>query len=188
LTKREAGNLTRYLALFAFAALALAPLCASAQYYPPAGPQPQVQQPLNPEASPAPEENRKGLDGVWEVQLQHSDGKTTYNHFKLTQNGNLLTGSFLDNEHNNKKYPVAGSVDGHNIRLVVTRDNGSTMIFTGTVDGMTDMIGMLQDGPESIAFTAAYRPKYRFLDTITPVPGGIGGGTGTPPGGTGMPP
>jgi len=171
--------LNRYLSLLAFVAAALSPLAARAQYYPSPGSQPQSQAP-SPAGTPVPE-NRKALDGVWEVQIQHSDGKTTYDHFQLVQKDNLVSGTFLDNEHNNKKYPVAGSLDGHNIRLVVTRDDGTTMLFTGTEDGMTDMIGMLQDGAQSVAFTAAYRPKYRFMDTISPLPGGISGGSGTPP-------
>ncbi len=135
----------------------------------------------SPDATPTPDPNRKGLDGVWEVQIQHQDGSTTYDHFQLKQSGNAISGQFLDNEHNNKKYPVTGSLDAKTIHLVVTRDDGSTMVFNGTVDGTTDMVGMMQDGAQSIAFTAAYRPKYRFIDTISPVPGGIGGGTLTPP-------
>jgi len=131
-----------------------------------------------------PEDDRKGLDGVWEVQIQLSND-TIYDHFKLTQKASLLTGIFLDNEHGNKEYPVAGSVDGKNIRLVVTKKDGTTMTFTGTVDGTTDMIGIMQNGSQQIAFTAAYRPKYRFLDTISPVPGGIGTGSS---GGPGYPP
>ena len=38
---------------------------------------------------------RKGLDGVWEVQIQHPNG-TDYTHFKLTQQGDALTGTYLD--------------------------------------------------------------------------------------------
>lgn len=158
----------------------MAPLVAGAQFYPPTGSSQPTQAP-SAASSPEPVEAHKNLDGVWEVQIQHPDGTTTYDHFTLAQKENLVTGEFLDNQHNNKKYPVAGSLDGHTIHLVVTRDDGTTMVFNGTVDGLTDMIGMLQDGPQSIVFTAAYRPKYRFIDTINPVPGGIGGGTGTPP-------
>ncbi|MBV8689470.1 MAG: hypothetical protein JOZ59_05130 [Candidatus Eremiobacteraeota bacterium] len=163
------------------AAMVLAPFAALAQTYPPTGPQPQVQSEPNPDATPTPDPNRKGLDGVWEVQIQHTDGSTSYDHFQLKQSGNALAGTFLDNEHNNKKYPVTGSLDAKTVHLVVTRDDGTTMVFTGTVDGTTDMVGMLQDGNQQIAFTAAYRPKYRFLDTISPMPGGISTGTGTPP-------
>jgi len=167
-----------------WAVVALAPLAAIAQSYPPTGPQPQIQSQPNPDATPTPDPNRKGLEGVWEVQIQHTDGSTTYDHFQLTQKDNLLTGQFLDNEHNNKKYPVAGSVEGHNVRLVVTREDGTTMVFTGNVENATDVVGLLQDGAQTIAFTAAYRPKYKFIDTINALPGGIGtnGGTGgTPP-------
>ena len=161
------------------AVASLAPLAAIAQTYPPAGPQPQLQSQPNPDATPTPDPNRKGLDGVWEVQIQHTDGTTTYDHLQLTQTGNTLAGTFLDNEHNNKKYPVTGSVDAKAIHIVVTRPDGTTMVFNGTVDGTTDMLGMLQDGAQQIAFTAAYRPKYRFIDTVSPVPGGIGTGSGT---------
>ena len=130
--------------------------------------------------SPSPDD-RKGLDGVWEVQIQTAD-EVIYDHFKLTQKANVLTGFFLDNQHNNKKYPVAGSVDGKTIRLVVTKDDGSTMTFTGTVDGTTDMVGLMQSGSQQIAFTAAYRPKYKWIDTINASPGGmIGTGSGSPP-------
>ena len=172
--------MNRNLLLLAIAAIVFAPLAAAAQYYPP-GTQPQTQTQPSPDETPTPDPNRKGIDGVWEVQIQHPDGTTTYDHFKLTQTANTVAGEFLDNEHNNKKYPVTGSLDGKNIHLVVTRADGTTMVFTGSVDGTTDMIGMMQDGSQQIAFTAAYRPKYRFLDTISPIPGGIGTGTGTPP-------
>lgn len=137
--------------------------------------------PLNPGgASPTPgaspaSDDRKTMDGVWEVVIQHPDGDPTYDHFSLKQKGSVLTGTFLDNEHNNKKYPVAGSVDGKTVHLVVTKDDGSTLVFNGTVESYLDMIGLMQVGSQSIAFTAAYRPKEKFIDSISPVPGGIGG-------------
>lgn len=127
-----------------------------------------------PGASPAADE-RKTMDGVWEVVIQNPNSDPAYDHFNLKQKGAVLTGTFLDNEHNSKKYPVAGSVDGKNVHLVVTKDDGSTLVFNGQVDGYMDMLGMLQAGAQSIAFTAAYRPKEKFIDSISPVPGGLGG-------------
>jgi hypothetical protein len=142
--------------------------------------------PIAPGAHPAtgpsapPEDGRKGLEGVWEVVIQTTDGDTKYNHLKLTQTGSVITGIYLDNQHNNKKYPVAGSVDAKTIHLVVTKDDGTTITITGQVDGTTDMVGLMQEGGQQVAFTAAYRPKYKFLDTISPgVPGGLGSGSGS---------
>ena len=137
-----------------------------------------------PGASPAPVE-RKTMDGVWEVVIQKPDGDPAYDHFNLKQKDSVLTGTFLDNEHGNKRYPCAGSVDGKTVHIVVTKDDGSTMVFNGTVEGYMDMLGLLQAGTQSIAFTAAYRPKEKFIDSISPVPGGFGGsasgGGMTPP-------
>lgn len=147
--------------------------------------------PLNPGgATPAPGASgapvdRKTMDGVWEVVIQKPDGDPAYDHFSLKQKGSVLTGTFLDNEHGNKRYPCAGSVDGKSVHLVVTKDDGSTMVFTGTVENYMDMLGLLQAGTQTIAFTAAYRPKEKFIDSISPVPGGFGGsasgGGMTPP-------
>jgi hypothetical protein len=125
-------------------------------------------------ATPAPpadnlsDPNRVGLSGVWEVQIQR-DSATTYTHFKLDQKQTVLTGQYLD--ANGKKFPVAGSIDGKDVRLVVSMPDGSTLTFTGSVDGTSDMLGMLQTPKESVAFTASYRPKYRWLDNISPNPG-----------------
>ncbi|MBC5815472.1 MAG: hypothetical protein GIW97_02925 [Candidatus Eremiobacteraeota bacterium] len=150
--------------------------------------------PIAPGAHPAgqpsapPEDGRKGLEGVWEVAIQTPDGDTKYDHFKLVQKGSVLTGSYLDNQHNNKKYPVAGSLDGKTFHLVVTKDDGTTITLSAQVDGTSDMVGMMQEGSNQVAFTAAYRPKYRFLDDISPgVPGGLGSG-GNSGGGSGYPP
>ena len=158
----------------------------------PSGSRGQINIPLNPGgASPSPSppaDDRKGLDGVWEVVIQHPDADPTYDHFSLKQKGNTLTGIFLDNEHNMKKYPVAGSVDGKTVHLVVTKDDGSTLVFNGSVDGTTDMIGLMTVGTQSIAFTAAYRPKEKFIDSISPVPGGLGGIGGGSGGGGYNPP
>lgn len=165
------------------------PIDRSAPTPPPLGPVPNktgsgVSVPIAlPKATPTPpsdkqEDDRKDLSGVWEVQIQRMNSDVVYDHFKLAQKGAVLTGQFLDNEHNNKLYPVAGSVDGKSIRLVVTKDDGSTLTFTGNVDNFTDMIGLLSAGSDSIAFTAAYRPKYKFIDSIAPLPSGIGNTSG----------
>ncbi len=138
-----------------------------------------VQVPLSSKPSPAPsggpDDGRKGLDGVWEVVVQRLTGEIVYQHLKLVQKGSVITGIFMDNQHNNKQYPVAGSIDAKTIHLVVTKDDGTTMTLSGTVDGTTDMVGLLLERGESVAFTAAYRPKYKFIDSISPVPGGLGG-------------
>jgi len=148
--------------------------------------------PIAPGAHPAtapsapPEDGRKGLDGVWEVAIQTPDGETNYDHFKLTQKGSVLTGIYLDNQHNNKKYPVAGSIDAKTLHLVVTKDDGTTITLSAQVEGTSDMVGLMQQGSNQVAFTAAYRPKYRFLDDVAPgIPGGLGSGNS---GGSGFPP
>ena len=60
---------------------------------------------VKPTPSPPPNA-RKGLDGVWEVQIQHPSG-TDYTHFQLTQQGDALTGTYLDAR--GKKYPLVGT-------------------------------------------------------------------------------
>ncbi|MBV8245076.1 MAG: hypothetical protein JOZ38_04060 [Candidatus Eremiobacteraeota bacterium] len=130
--------------------------------------------------SPGPDD-RKGIEGVWEVQIQSRDGDTVYDHFKLVQRGDVLTGTFMDNQHNDKKYPLAGSLDGKSVRLVVTKDDGTTMTFTATLDGTDDMVGMMQAAAASIAFTAAYRPKYKWIDSVSPGQGMLGGSGGVGP-------
>lgn len=116
--------------------------------------------------------NRIGISGVWEVQIQRDSG-TTYTHFKLVQNGSVLTGQYLD--ANGKKYPLAGSIDGKVVRVVVSLPDGTSIVFAGSQDGGTDMMGMVQFAKESTGFTAAYRPKYKWIDNIAP-----GAGMGTP--------
>lgn len=130
-----------------------------------------------PSATPAPpkeDANRVGISGVWEVQIQ--DGpKTTYTHFKLTQKESVLTGEYLDKD--GKKAPLAGSIDGKQVRIVVTLAGGGSISFTGSVDNLTDMLGMLDANGSAVPFTAAYRPKYKWLDNINPAAGALGGGT-----------
>jgi hypothetical protein len=131
-------------------------------------------------ATPTPPPNaRKGLDGVWEVQIQHPNA-TDYTHFRLTQEGDALTGTYLDTA--GKKYPLAGSVDGQAVRLIVTMPNGTTMLLEGRLDGTTDMVGELTTPGGQLPFTAAYRAKTKFLDNVNPSPGGIPQpGSYTPP-------
>jgi hypothetical protein len=139
----------------------------------------------SPTASPPPEgteippdANRVGISGVWEIQIQQDSGPVVYTHFKLTQNGTALTGQYLDT--NGKKYPLSGTVDGKNVRVVVTMPSGSALIFSGEVDAGTDMAGVLQTATNAVGFTAAYRPKYKWIDNVNPSPGGGMGGGGVP--------
>ncbi len=126
-------------------------------------------------ATPAPPKDsyvqRVGISGVWEIQIQRLTG-VTYTHFKITQKDNVLTGEYLDQD--GKKYPLFGSVDGKNVRVVVSLPNGGTLTFVGAHDSFTDMIGMLALSNDSVPFTAAYRPKYNWLDNLSPGAGGMG--------------
>ena len=128
-----------------------------------------------PKATPAPPKDttppRVGISGVWEIQIQRLTG-VTYAHFKIDQKDNVLTGQYLDTD--GKKYPLFGSIDGKNVRVVVSLPNGTTLTFTGSQDAFTDMIGMLALSNESVPFTAAYRPKYNWLDNLSPGTGGLG--------------
>jgi len=117
-----------------------------------------------------PPDARKGLDGVWEVEIQHTSG-TDYTHFKITQEGDALSGTYLDAK--GKKYPLAGSVDGQAVRLIVTMPNGTTLLLEGRLDGTTDMVGMLTLPDGQVPFTATYRAKTKFIDNVSPSPGGI---------------
>jgi hypothetical protein len=130
-------------------------------------------------ATPAPPKdpdvNRVGISGVWEVAIQQPD-KLEYTHFKLDQKGTVLTGQYLDGA--GKKFPLAGSVDGKNVRVVVSLPNGTALVFNGTQDGGMDMVGTLESSKDVIGFTASYRPKYKWIDNLTP--GGNGMGSGIP--------
>jgi len=133
-------------------------------------------------ATPAPpkdEPNRVGLSGVWEVALQQPSG-VAYAHFKLTQSGSILTGTYMDDK--NRRFPVSGSLDGKDVRLVVSLPNGSDLIFKGTEDANTDMVGTLDISSNVIGFTAAYRPKYKWTDNLNPsAMGGLPGTSGGTP-------
>lgn len=129
-------------------------------------------------ATPTPPPVRKGLDGVWEVEIQRGP-KTEYEHMNLVQTGQTVNGIFLTKE--NKRFPVTGSLDQqNNVRLVVSLPDGSTILLEARVDGATDMLGMFTDALERVPFTAAYRPKEKWIDTINATPGGLGGGGGPP--------
>jgi hypothetical protein len=131
-------------------------------------------------ASPTPPPNaRKGLDGVWEVQIQHSN-TTDYTHFNLNQQGDALSGTYLDAR--GKKYPLVGTVDGQAVRLIVTMPNGTTMLLEGKLDGTTDMVGMLTMPDGQLPFTASYRAKEKWIENVSPSAGGIPQpGSYTPP-------
>lgn len=166
--------------------IVLTPLCAlavlaAAPTPPPALPGAQsstatVTLPVKSKATPAPpkdvQSNRVGISGVWEIALQTTDG-VVYTHFKLTQKANVLTGQYLDDK--GKRYPLVGTVDAKNVRVVVSMPDGTALVFTGTVDGATDMIGTLTTAKTMVGFTAAYRPKFKWIDNLTPGTGGMGG-------------
>ena len=166
------------------------PLASPTSIAPPNGTQIPLASPSPGQGSaPAPPaEARKGLEGVWEVEIQRGN-LTDYTHFKLAQTGNTLSGTYLDTK--GKRYPLAGSVDGQAIRLIVTLADGTTILMEGRLDGTTDMIGMLTTPKEQIPFTAAYRPKEKWIENVNPAPGGFGmpNGAGSPgTGGGGYPP
>jgi hypothetical protein len=128
-----------------------------------------------PKSTPAPpkeEANRVGVTGVWEVAIQNTSG-VVYTHFKLAQNGAVLTGQYLDDK--GKKFPLTGTIDGKNVRLVVTMPDGTALVFNGSQDGGTDMVGTLDTAKDLVGFTASYRPKYKWIDNLTP-----GTGAGMP--------
>lgn len=165
------------------------PLASPTSIAPPNGPQFPIASPgPHTSASPTPPaEVRKGLEGVWEVAIQHPN-TTDYTHFRLSpQTGNTLTGTYLDSK--GKRYPLAGSVDGQAVRLIVTLADGTTLLMEGRLDGTTDMIGMLTTPNEQVPFTASYRPKEKWIENVNPAPGGFGmpNSSGGPPGG-GVPP
>jgi hypothetical protein len=154
----------------------------NATVFPPPAVTPSASPPsvLKTKATPTPPPNpRKGLDGVWEVQIQHPNS-TDYTHFKLTQQGDALTGTYLD--AHGKRYPLSGSVDGQAIRLIVSMPNGTTLLLEGKLDGTTDMIGMLTMPDGQLPFTASYRAKEKWIENVNPSPGGISQpGPYTPP-------
>lgn len=131
-------------------------------------------------ATPSPPpDSRKGLDGVWEVQIQHPMS-TDYTHIQLHQQGGALTGTYLDAKK--KQYPLVGTVEGPDVRLIVSLPNGTTLLMEGRLDGTTDMVGMLTSAGGQLPFTAAYRAKEKWIENVNPSPGGISQPGGyTPP-------
>lgn len=146
-------------------------------------PTPQLQIPTTgkTKATPTPappvdeDAKRVGISGVWEVQIQQANA-TVYTHFKLDQTGTALTGQYLDT--NGKKYPLAGDIDQKDVHIVVTMPSGS-LVFSGTVEANTDMAGTLDLSKDTVGFTAAYRPKYKWIDNLSPNPG-VGTQSGVP--------
>ena len=133
-----------------------------------------------PKGSPTPPPNdRKGLDGVWEVAIQPMNGDPFYEHLFIKQTGQALAGTYLTQDK--KKFPLAGAIDGTQIRIVATLPDGSTIVLEGKVDGTTDMVGMLTNAKGRTPFTAAYRPKEKWIDNVNAQPGGLGGSGGYPP-------
>jgi hypothetical protein len=130
--------------------------------------------------TPAPPVNaRKGIEGVWEVQIQHTN-TTDYTHLLLTEQGDALSGTYVDAR--GKKYPLAGSLEGQAVRLIVTMPNGTTLMLEGKLDGTNDMVGMLTSSDGQLPFTAAYRAKEKWIENVNPSPGGIPSQGGyTPP-------
>jgi hypothetical protein len=113
------------------------------------------------------------------VEIQHPD-VTDYTHFKVTQQGDALTGTYLDTK--GKRYPLSGSVDGQDVRLIVAMPDGTTLLLEGRLDGTTDMVGMLTTAAGQVPFTASYRAKEKWIENVNPSPGGIPQpGSYTPP-------
>ena len=134
---------------------------------------------VKPKETPTPvPDDRKGLDGVWEVQIQR-ESDIEYEHFNLKQTGTTLVGTYLTKDK--KKYPIAGTLEGSTVRLVVTLSDGTTILLEARLDGTTDMLGMLTDAKERVPFTAAYRPKEKWIDNLNAQPGGLGGSGGYQP-------
>jgi hypothetical protein len=132
----------------------------------------------NAHPSPTPPNPRKGIEGVWEVAIQHTNS-TDYTHFLLSQTGDQLSGTYVDGK---TKYPLAGSLDGQQIRLIVTMPNGTTLLMEGKLDGTSDMIGEMTTPKGEVPFTASYRAKTNWIENVNPSPGGVPSQGGyTPP-------
>ncbi len=121
---------------------------------------------------------RVGIEGVWELAIQRGSD-TTYTHLKLRQQQNVLTGIYIDSS--NKQAPIIGTVTGNNVRIVISYADGSTMVISGTLDGTTDMIGLITTSTGQVPFSADYRPKEDFFDNINEQPGGLTNPFPSPP-------
>ena len=135
-----------------------------------------------PSVAPTPPPNaRKGVEGVWEVQIQRGSN-TEYTHLVLSQDGTTIGGNYVNSK--GKKFPLAGTLDGQTVRIVITLPDGTSLTLEGRLDGTTDMIGEFTSPKEQVPFTAAYRAKSKFIDNLNAAPGGMGsggGGYGAPP-------
>jgi hypothetical protein len=137
----------------------------------------------HPSSTPSPGPNdRKGIEGAWELEVQRGSS-TTYEHIVIKQSGTSINGTFLDPK--GKRFPLVGTVEGQSIRMIVTLPDGTTMLLEGRLEGTTDILGMLTTAQEQVPFTAAYRPKEKFIDNISPAAGGMGGAPGGAGGGGG---
>jgi hypothetical protein len=135
--------------------------------------------PSRPHASPSPPvPQRVGISGVWELALQNG-ADTTYTHLSLHQQQNALTGTYID--ASNKHVPAVGIVDGSTVRVVVTYPGGKTITLEGTLDGTTDMIGLMTTPSGQVPFSADYRPKENFFDNINENPAGLQNPFPSPP-------
>ena len=117
------------------------------------------------------------LDGTWEVQLQYTD-RTLYSYFDLKQSAaGALSGRW---RRDGKLYPLEGSYDGRNFKMVVKGPDGDYNL-SGFVEAASDMIGLVDDGKgkDPVPFTAEHRAAQphgilRRGDTVPagPPPGG----------------
>ncbi len=96
------------------------------------------------------------LDGTWEVQEQYID-RTVYSYLDLKQSpSGDLSGRWR--WKNGKLYPLEGSYDGRNFKMIVKGPDGDYNL-SGFVEAASDMIGLIDDGKgkDPIPFTAEHR-------------------------------
>ena len=128
----------------------------------------------NPDASNAPQAQAtpaspaySTLDGMWEIQRQFPN-RTAYSHLRLAQKGDALSGDWL---LEGKNYPVTGTYDGHNIKLVATLPDGDATFAGYVLDG-ANMVGQLLPTAKSLgdssAFTATHRGKSHIEFNTSP--------------------
>ena len=110
------------------------------------------------------------LDGVWEVELQTSGGKTIYYHWNLRQTGQAgadVSGTWDRGGKPDVKVSMNGSFDGRLFKFTATQ--GATQYtFTGYVENYSDIVGMMNDGKKDTAFTAQHRKKTKAINSIAP--------------------
>ena len=117
------------------------------------------------------------------MQLQYTD-RTYYSYFDLKQSpSGELSGRW---RRDGKLYPLEGSYDGRNFKMVVKGPNGDYNI-SGFVEAASDMIGLVDDGKgkDPVPFTAEHRqPPARGLLRRGEGPGAAPGpaSTGAPGG------